>query len=244
MNFCCIKTSIKITGLLAFLFSSQLVAFDEIKSDVAVSQTETNLPNIQTSQNNEKINEKSKQNLIEKLNNIAYFNADFTQKVVDEAGEVLQEGIGTLAIKKPDLVHWKTTEPDETLIVSDGQNLWFYDPFIEQATVYSLKKAIMNTPILLLTTDDKTLWDAYHVAQTDPQTFIVYSLDSQSQVKSLTLVFHQEALNQDQLAQLIIEDSTGQLSYITLTSVNNQQAPDLTLFNFILPEGVNIDDQR
>lgn len=36
-------------------------------------------------------------------------------------GEVLLDGQGTADISRPSLFRWKTTSPDETLLVSDGK---------------------------------------------------------------------------------------------------------------------------
>ena len=180
-----------------------------------------------------------KQALMAKLSEIQYINAKFSQVVVDENGEVLQEGKGTLAISKPNLVNWHTTEPDETLIVSNGKNLWFYDPFIEQVSIYSFNKSIANTPVLLLTSEDPILWDAYQVSQHTEDVFLIHSLDPDSQVKSLELTFDGKRLN-----KLSILDSTGQLSHINLIDVDFTSKPDASLFEFIVPTGVMIDDQR
>ena len=183
--------------------------------------------------------QENKAALIAKLSQINYINAQFSQIVVNDAGDVIQEGKGQIAISKPDFVNWHTTEPDETLIVSDGKDLWFYDPFIEQASVYSFDKSIANTPVLLLTNEDPALWDSYQVSQHQKNSYIIHSLDTESQVKSLELTFEE-----DQLSQLSILDSTGQLSHIRLLNVDFTTAPDPSLFEFVAPEGVVIDDQR
>ncbi|XQW86865.1 outer membrane lipoprotein chaperone LolA [Thalassotalea piscium] len=183
--------------------------------------------------------EKIKTELMTKLSKINYINASFSQTVVSDLGEVLQEGKGTIAISKPDLVNWHTQEPDETLIVSDGKSLWFYDPFIEQVTLYSFTKSIANTPVLLLTSEDPKLWDDFQVSQSVANSYVITSLNDESQIKSLTLTF-----KADQLQQLTILDSTGQSSHITLQNVDFTTKPDESLFNFVIPEGVVLDDQR
>lgn len=183
--------------------------------------------------------EQKKQNLMDKLAEIHHMTSEFTQLIVNEAGETLQEGKGTLTISKPNLVNWHTTEPDETLIVSDGANLWFYDPFIEQATVYSFNQSIANTPVLLLTSEDESLWDNYRVSQHTPNAYLIHSLDANNQVKSMELFFKNQ-----QLHKLIIEDSTGQFNQITLIELDTITIPDSALFTFKPSEDVNIDDQR
>ncbi len=205
----------------------------------AVSDNQSQKISLSKKQNASQNKNQAKQALMAKLSKIKTINAKFSQVIVSEDGEVLQEGKGTLAISKPNLVNWHTTEPDETLIVSDGKNLWFYDPFIDQATVYSFNQSIANTPILLLTSEDPTLWDAYQVSQHQPNSYLIHSLDVDSQVKSLELTF-----NGDELSKLSILDSTGQLSHITLIDVDFISKPEASLFEFVVLEGITVDDQR
>jgi outer membrane lipoprotein carrier protein len=177
--------------------------------------------------------------LIEKLEKIKYFSANFEQKIVDEKGNVLQSGSGELAVNKPNLVYWNTKTPDESLIVSDGKTLWFYDPFIEQATAYKLASSIANTPILLLTSDAEELWANYSVSQINEATYLIHANDVNSQIKTLELHFVK-----NKLSGFTFLDATGQLSIITLKDADFIKVPAPKLFQFVLPEGTDIDDQR
>lgn len=184
----------------------------------------------------------AKERLMKKLEKLAFFSADFSQKIINNQGELLQQGGGTLAISKPNLVNWKTTSPDETLIISDGNFLWFYDPFIEQASAYSLAKSINNTPILLLTSDEPVLWQQYQVKQ-EAQRFIVTPIDTNSQIKRLTLQFNGTDKNV-QLSEFSFQDATGQVSQISLSNFNSKDKPAASLFSFTLPDGVRLEDKR
>ncbi|WP_232300042.1 outer membrane lipoprotein chaperone LolA [Colwellia sp. MT41] len=205
----------------------------------------------------------AKQRLMTKLGKLAFFSANFSQKILNEQGKLLQQGTGKLAISKPNLVYWQTVTPDETLIVSDGNTLWFYDPFIEQASAYSLAKSIHNTPILLLISDDATLWQQYTVVQertvalaqdADPQTnkplverFIVTPKDKNSQIKRLTISFtvvDSAGEKTEQLSEFSFQDATGQISQISLSQFNSTDKPEASLFSFSLPQGVRLEDQR
>ncbi|MEY8199882.1 MAG: outer membrane lipoprotein chaperone LolA [Colwellia sp.] len=191
----------------------------------------------------------AKEHLMAKLATLAFFSADFSQKILDTQGEVLQQGSGTLAISKPNLVNWKTITPDETLIVSDGNTLWFYDPFIEQASAYSLAKSIHNTPILLLTSDEPQLWQEYNVIEHNDVVesglrFVVMPKDENSQIKKLTLSFTETENNAVQLNEFSFQDATGQVSQISLSKFNRETKPVATLFSFSLPEGVRLEDKR
>jgi outer membrane lipoprotein carrier protein len=203
---------------------------------------EDNLEEVRTEQeinNNLLISNEAKQALMAKLSDIDYINAKFSQVVVNEEGEILQEGYGTLAISKPNLVNWHTTEPEETLIISDGTSLWFYDPFIDQVSLYSFNRSIVNTPVLLLTSEDPSLWNNYQVSKGQNNSYVIHSLDSNSQVQSLELSFDNQ-----QLSKLSLVDSTGQVSHISLIDIDFITEPKASLFEFVVLEGITVDDQR
>lgn len=190
--------------------------------------------------------------LMAKLANLNYFSANFNQIVLSESGEILEQSSGKLAISKPNLANWHTIEPDELAIVSDGQDVWFYNPWIEQVSVYSLSAAIAKTPILLLTSKDETLWQQYTVTKgnitkesvtKNSESFVISAKDVNSQIKSLTLIFDSSKEN-GKLKQFSFLDATGQLSHIKLTDFDDQSVPEASLFNFVVPEDVQIDDQR
>jgi outer membrane lipoprotein carrier protein len=191
----------------------------------------------------------AKQQLIANLAKLSFFSANFTQQIIDLQGQVLLEGSGTIAMSKPNLIHWQTITPDETLLVSDGNTLWSYDPFIEQASAYSLAKSIHNTPILLLTSDEPALWQTYQVikapmAEANTSLFEVLPLTDNGQIKKLTLSFTEGAANDITLTALSFEDATGQISQISLTQFNATVKPADSLFKFTLPQGVRLEDER
>ena len=141
--------SLKKTAIIS-LFSAVML------TSVSVSSFEVQLNGTINAENKAVDNSESeantiKRSLMHKLATLEFFSANFNQQVLDADGNELQNALGTLVVQKPNLVHWKTAEPDESLIVSDGLTLWFFDPFVEQVSAYLLEKALMNTPILLLT---------------------------------------------------------------------------------------------
>ncbi|MDO6428586.1 outer membrane lipoprotein chaperone LolA [Thalassotalea sp. 1_MG-2023] len=182
-----------------------------------------------------------KQLLKSRLAKLEHFSAAFAQQVTDGSGTALQRTTGKLAVQKPNLVYWHTQQPEESLIVSDGQSLWLYDPFIEQATAYSLKDSIANTPIMLLTSDDDQLWAQYKVIKQSEIHFTLSSIDDNAQVQSLSIMFEPTSVN---IKQFTITDATGQVSDIVLSKVDSKSKINTELFQFKVPEGVYLDDQR
>lgn len=203
--------------------------------------TTQNSVNDKAELNEKTVESPAKQTLIARLARLRGFQSDFTQRVTDDKGNELLIANGQIAVQKPNLVHWKTTTPDESLIVSDGETLWFYDPFIEEASAYRVDSSVANTPILLLTTDDKTLWQQYQVTQTNDNSFLVHANNNSSQVQTLELDFADKS---HLLNSFTIFDVTGQLSKVILNNVTEPKVIDSKLFEFQLPEGVYLDDQR
>ena len=181
-----------------------------------------------------------KKELMNKLKSVEQFSALFEQVIIDNQGNVLQQGGGDLSVKRPNLVRWNTVEPDESLIVSDGKSIFLYDPFIEQVTAYKLDGAIANTPILLITTDSTELWDQYSVERLSTNQYLITANDKESRIKSLEISFNKN----NELSGFTFLDVTGQLSKITLKNADFNSLLAASMFEFVMPEGVLLDDQR
>jgi len=183
----------------------------------------------------------AKQILMARLAKFDHFSADFSQQVIDEEKNLLQQGAGKLAVQKPNLVYWQTEQPEESLIVSDGKTLWVFNPFIEQATAYPVDASVANTPILLLTSTDETLWQQYSISQQGDDDYLIHANDENARVKTLELNFITDSAK---LQSFSILDSTGQLSVFKLQNVSLIDEIAASKFTFVVPEGVYLDDQR
>ncbi len=243
-----IKSSVVVATLFNAVLSSSSFADNNIETISAVKSTlEESAINISQKVAEQSVENNSKADLMAKLEKIDFFSAKFSQKIFDESGTELQEGSGQLSVSKPNLVNWETKLPDESLIVSDGSNLWFYDPFVEQVSVYTLESAIANTPILLITNNDTKLWQDYNVSQLDDNRYLIEAIKENSRVKSLELAFERsDSTEKNNISEKLIAfnilDATGQLSIISLSEHDNETNTDL--FSFTVPEGVYLDDQR
>ncbi|MFB6422015.1 MAG: outer membrane lipoprotein chaperone LolA [Candidatus Malihini olakiniferum] len=185
-----------------------------------------------------KVHADSARDLQNRLNKVNSFYATFIQKITSAEGEAFQESQGELWLKRPNLFNWKTTIPDESVLISDGKTLWFYNPFLEQVTAICVKDATGNTPFMLITRNDAITWKQYKVLQhgdnfeLTPKTAngnlsqIVINVNSRGIIKSFSAT-----------------EKDGQYSNYILQNHQNG-AVDSSKFTFMLPKGVTIDDQR
>ncbi|MEJ6077682.1 outer membrane lipoprotein chaperone LolA [Vibrio sp. 1-Bac 57] len=177
--------------------------------------------------------------LQQKLAKFTTIDADFVQQVINPKGEVIQKSLGTLAIARPGNFHWQVTQPDEELIVSDGQDMWLYSPFIEQVTIMNFSDAIAGTPFALLSGADSAQWAQFNVVKKDQQ-FIVKSSDPKASTNTFIFIFNKA----DNISEFVVQESQGQKSVFTLSNNKNNSTFAKDFFEFKIPNGIEIDDQR
>ncbi len=173
-----------------------------------------------------------------RLSKVNSFHAGFTQKVSGSDGATVQEGQGELWVKRPNLFNWKTTAPDESLLVSDGKTLWFYNPFVEQATATWVKDATGNTPFILITRNDPKDWSKYNVTRNGDD-FQLVPRAASGNLKQFAI----SVTGDGTIKGFTATEQDGQRSVYTLKNQQNIDV-DSAKFHFTPPKNVTVDDQR
>ncbi len=178
--------------------------------------------------------------LKDKLAALGSFSAHFSQTVRDADGNLAMEATGTMAVSRPQKLYWHTESPDETLLISSGDTLWLYNPFVEQVTLYSPKDAVGRTPMLLLSSQDPAIWAQFRIEASGNDFTITPVEEEGAYVTALTVRF-----DGDQVKGLSIQDASGQQNDVQFSAFQSPMAdnPDIT-FEFTPPQGVLVDDQR
>ncbi|HHQ4661440.1 TPA: outer membrane lipoprotein chaperone LolA [Aeromonas veronii] len=177
--------------------------------------------------------------LKQKLAGVSLFSAKFAQTVYDSKGKELQKASGDLLVQRPNRFNWHTTSPDESLIVADGQDVWVYDPFVEQVTVLKLKDAVLNTPFILIAGNDDKFWKNYDVTQ-QGDVYTVTSRNKDELIASFRVTFDRA----HNISRFDVKEAQGQWSEFTLSSFNRKPVLKGNEFVFKIPKGVELDDQR
>ncbi|QQX82364.1 outer membrane lipoprotein chaperone LolA [Shewanella sp. KX20019] len=173
-----------------------------------------------------------------KLTEIDNLKANFSQTVTDINDKVIQTGAGIFALAQPNQFYWHLTAPDESLIVADGTDVWIYNPFAEEVSVMDVNQAISASPIALLVHSDPETWSQYKV-QSNGQCFEISPLDTDAGVAEVEVCF-----NDITLTKMVLKDQQGNTSNFTLSDQTKVKESESDLFKFIVPEDVDIDDQR
>lgn len=174
--------------------------------------------------------------LQQRLDKIDGFSAKFSQEVKTADNQLVQQGKGDLWVTRPYYFNWTMNEPDVTSIISDGKDMWVYTPAVEQVSIMSLSKAVDNRLLLLITDSHSPIWAKYDVSRKQ-DSFTLKPNDESNQDFIISV------LPTGMIANFTIIDEDGQRSFYDLSNqklgkVDNQK------FQFTLPTGVTVDDQR
>ena len=180
----------------------------------------------------------AKQQLKVKLAMLATYQANFTQTVVDIENTLLQQATGRIVLQQPNNLYWELFEPNESMLLADGDNIWNVDPFLEQVQVFAADTTLENNPLILLTNPDSSKWQEFKVSQSDSQ-FIITPRELNGGIESLRLVF-----NGDILVELESQDGQQQKSLLLFSEIKQNNALPVDTFTFVMPDGYELDDQR
>jgi len=176
--------------------------------------------------------------LRQRLSLIPQFSAQFEQLVFDDKGEIIQKATGNVKVAQPNQFYWLTNEPDESLIVSDGESVWIYNPFVEQVSILNLDKTVKQSPLWLIANQTDGAWAQFKVTNKG-DTYSIKPTDPQALTRQIDMTFDEQVL-----VSLHLLDSQGQSSVFKLSEFNAAPQLSADTFTFVPPSDVDIDDQR
>ena len=182
----------------------------------------------------------SSQQLARLLENVDTFSAEFQQTLVSAKGSTIQRVSGQLKAMRPGLFYWYTAPPLEQILVTDGDQVWLYDPDLEQVTIQGLSAQFSRTPALLLSGEVEDIDGQYTVSQVNNENqktaFQLVPKSPDSLFDSLYLAFDAR----QQLALMQLKDSLGQETTLEFKSQQVNQGVSKDDFVFEMPDGVDV----
>lgn len=176
--------------------------------------------------------------LTERLDPLESYQASFEQQILDGSGDRLQSARGEMWLSRPGLLRWEVDAPYSQIVVSDGDDVYLYDPDLEQVTIQAMDDRVTHTPALLLSGSASDLTDSYEVfyEQDDgDDVFTLVPISADTLFEELSMVF-----DADTLTELWMMDSTGQRTSITFSDITSNGNIDRSQFVFDIPEGTDV----
>ena len=178
------------------------------------------------------------QRLTSLLNQAQTITGRFSQLTLDGSGTQLQETSGEMALKRPGQFRWHTDAPMEQLLLSNGENIWLYDPDLMQVTIQKMDQRLTHTPALLLSGDVSKIAESFDITLKEGGNvvdFILKPKAADSLFESLRLSFRGGVINDMQLI-----DSVGQRTNILFLGVQMSPSVAADQFTFEPPPGTDV----
>jgi outer membrane lipoprotein carrier protein len=176
------------------------------------------------------------------LSDFKTLQANFVQSLINENGKELEKTEGILYLQQPGKLYWSYEAPYTQKIISNGDVLWVFDEDLEQLTIREMGDAIDQTPAgIILGKNDI----AEHFIQVNMGVIENYDWieltpkNLEAQYKNIRLGFEKS-----KLGMMIIVDNLGQTTRIDFSEVKKNTELSPSLFEFEIPEGVDVIDER
>jgi len=149
---------------------------------------------------------------------------------------------GRFQFLRPGRFRWTYTKPYEQLIVADGEHLYIYDKDLNQVTVKRLQGALPSSPasILFGTNDFEREFDVVDDGTRDGLAWI----SARPKAKDTPFERIQIGFRDGMPASMRLADSLGNLTVLTLRSVERNPDVDRSQFSFTPPPGADVLEDR
>ena len=166
------------------------------------------------------------------------YRADFKQTVLGENMQILRESRGKFILQRPGRFSWIYGEPEEQIIVADGERLWVYDVGLEQVIVRQQASGLGDTPVGLLA-DDAGPGGAYLIEQIGEQGGILWiALFPKSQNSAFSQI--QLGFDSGTLRFVQMLDQMDQITRVRFENIEVNAVVDPRVFVLSIPEGVDV----
>jgi outer membrane lipoprotein carrier protein len=175
---------------------------------------------------------------------VATLQAKFEQRVADESGMTIETSSGVFSLSRPGKFRWDYASIDPDLergqqIVSNGDAIIFYEPDLASASTRSFDEALQQVPTIVLVQSGEKLDSVFSITDyglTDGLSWVALRPKSEDAgFKELMIGF-----DDGKLAQIVLTDMLANETRLKLSGVKVNQKLANELFEFELPEGVDL----
>ena len=147
---------------------------------------------------------------------------------------------GSVVFAKPGKMRWSYSEPEESLVVSDGRWLWLYDPLNREAQKLPVGDGYLSgAAIQFLLGDGEILRDFRVTAEScdESQARLVLIPRRPTSYERLRVLADRAS---GDLRETEIVDLLGNVTRVTFEDIETNVNPAPELFRFVAPAGVTV----
>ena len=171
------------------------------------------------------------------LKEVRSARGSFEQRVIAQSGGKAQVSSGSFALQRPGQFRWSYEKPYAQLLVSDGKQMWSYDPDLKQVVVKAVGKALAGSPAEFLSGGDIDKHFQVGAGGTaDGLEFV--DATPRSETSGFTRVRIGFAGQRPVLMEL--HDSFGQITLLRFTRFESNPSLPGETFRFVPPKGADV----
>lgn len=170
------------------------------------------------------------------------FSARFEQISIMKAMDIEDTADGTLLIKRPNKMRWEYESPEKQFIITNGKILWVYRPRDNQVMTGKAPEYFDNGKGASFLTDIRMVRNKFDVSRSpdiDPGYHILKMIPKEKEydISAIYLAVSKETYQISKVTTVnVYEDET----IIELSGYEFGKNPDDSLFEFKIPEGVDV----
>ena len=165
-------------------------------------------------------------------------SANFTQKVLDKNGKLVQESRGSFVLQRPGKFRWSYAKPHPQVIVGDGERVWIHDPDLNQVTVRKLARAIGSTPAALLS-GSADIDKAFELTDAGAKDGLEW-VEAKPRDKDTGFERIRLGLSAEGVEAMELVDNFGQTTQLRFSNILRNPRVDANTFRFTPPKGADV----
>jgi len=179
---------------------------------------------------------------VEKHYSVAGFTAHFSQTSSIKAMDITDSASGMAFFKHPGKMRWEYETPDRQMIITDGKTLWVFRPEDDQVMIGKAPSFFKGGKGFSFLSDMKMIRQKFSmVLETEAKEgFFVLKLLPREKTYDITEVYLWISKNTFDVVRILTYNSYGDETRIVFTDIQLKEKLDDSLFNFEIPEGVEV----
>lgn len=149
-------------------------------------------------------------------------------------------GRGTVVFAKPGRMRWTYEAPEPSVVVSDGESLWIYDPVAGEAQHLTLGAGFLSGAAIQFLLGRGNLLREFKVSSgpcEEVPTRLVLSPREDAPYERLEVRADPKT---GEISETLVADLLGNVTRVQFQEVRTNSDPDPSLFRFDPPEGVRV----
>jgi outer membrane lipoprotein carrier protein len=170
------------------------------------------------------------------------FSATFFQESMLKAMQISDTAEGRLTVRRPGKMRWEYTLPDEQVIITNSSSMWIYRAADRQVMVGRAPDFFGQGKGAGFLSDIRQIRNSFTITLAEAQSEGYYRLQLKplKPTPDLADIILSVAKTTYQVDQVITHNAYGDETRIVLGGYQFNIEPDESLFNFDIPEGIDV----